>query len=56
MALFAMDEFLTAKAALEKGASLDPSNTQFKLWLRKCEAELQSAHSSSTRALRSLRS
>jgi hypothetical protein len=42
MALFAMDEYLTAKAALEKGASLDPSNTQFKLWLRKCEAELQS--------------
>ncbi len=43
MALFSMDEFATAKAALEKGASLDPSNSQFKLWLRKCEAELSSA-------------
>ena len=42
MALFAMDEFPSAKAALEKGYALDASNSQFKIWLRKCDAELQS--------------
>jgi len=41
-AAFAMDEYESAKAAFEKGHSLDPNNAQFKTWIRKCEAEIES--------------
>lgn len=37
-----MDEYESAKAAFEKGQSLDPNNTQFKTWIRKCDAEIES--------------
>ncbi len=40
VALFHMDEYEAAKAALEQGQRLDPDNKQYKTWLRKCEAEL----------------
>jgi len=40
MALFSLDEFEAAKQAFEKGQSLDSSNTSFKTWIRKCDAEL----------------
>ena len=35
-----MDEFEAAKQALEEGQRLDPSNKQYKPWIRKCQAEL----------------
>jgi len=41
MALFSLEEFETAKIVFEKGQSLDPSNSQFKIWIRKCVAELE---------------
>jgi suppressor of G2 allele of SKP1 len=41
MALFSLEEYETAKQAFEKGQSLDPSNSGFKTWIRKCDAELQ---------------
>lgn len=41
MACFALDEFETAKNAFEKGYELDPSNPSFKIWIRKCNAELE---------------
>ncbi len=37
-----MDEFESAKAAFEKGLVLDPNNSQFKTWIRKCDAEIES--------------
>ena len=40
MALFHLEEFEAAKAALEEGQRLDPSSKQFKPWIRKCQAEL----------------
>jgi hypothetical protein len=42
MSLFALDEFEAAKLAFEKGAELDPSNSQFATWIRKCSAEIAS--------------
>jgi len=42
MAAFELEEFETAKTAFEHGQKLAPSNTQFKTWLRKCDAEIQS--------------
>jgi len=41
MACFAIDEFETALIAFGKGSALDSSNTQFKTWIRKCEAEIE---------------
>jgi suppressor of G2 allele of SKP1 len=41
IACFNMEEFGTAKNAFEKGRDLDSSNTQFKTWIRKCNAELE---------------
>jgi len=41
MALFALEEFETAQIAFEKGQTSDPSNSQFKTWIRKCQAELE---------------
>jgi len=41
MACFAIDEFETALIAFQKGLVLDSSNTQFKTWIRKCEAEIE---------------
>ena len=40
VALFHMEEFEAAKQALEEGQRLDPSNKQYKPWIRKCQAEL----------------
>ena len=41
IACFHMDEYATAKTAFEKGRDLDPSTSQFKTWIRKCNAELE---------------
>jgi tetratricopeptide (TPR) repeat protein len=41
IACFNMEEYGTAKNAFEKGRDLDGSNTQFKTWIRKCNAELE---------------
>lgn len=40
MSCFALEEFAPAKAAFEAGAKLDPSSSQFRTWIRKCDAEL----------------
>lgn len=40
MACFSLEEFQTAKAAFEDGLKLDPSNSQYKTWIRKCDVEL----------------
>jgi suppressor of G2 allele of SKP1 len=41
MACFALDEYEAAKAAFEKGYQLEPTNSNFKTWIRKCNAELE---------------
>ena len=41
VACFQMEEYATAKAAFEKGKEIDPETTQFKTWIRKCNAELE---------------
>jgi suppressor of G2 allele of SKP1 len=41
VAAFHMEEYVTAKAAFEKGQALDSSNGQFKTWIRKCNAEIE---------------
>mmetsp|Transcript_5272 Transcript_5272/g.11551 ORF Transcript_5272/g.11551 Transcript_5272/m.11551 type:complete len:392 (+) Transcript_5272:110-1285(+) len=41
VACFHLEEYETAKEAFEAGQQLDPSNAQYKTWLRKCQAELQ---------------
>eukprot|EP01102_Stenamoeba_stenopodia_P022891 TRINITY_DN9703_c0_g1_i1.p1 TRINITY_DN9703_c0_g1~~TRINITY_DN9703_c0_g1_i1.p1 ORF type:complete len:361 (+),score=98.62 TRINITY_DN9703_c0_g1_i1:161-1243(+) len=41
MACFSLDEYETAKASFEKGLSLEPSNSQWKTWIRKCNVELE---------------
>jgi len=38
---FEMEEFETAKSSFEKGQQLDSSNTTFRTWIRKCNAELE---------------
>jgi len=40
MALFSLEEYEAAKQAFEKGQTLDSSKSDFKTWIRKCEAEL----------------
>lgn len=40
MACFSLEEFQTARAAFEAGSKLDPKNSQYKTWIRKCDAEL----------------
>jgi suppressor of G2 allele of SKP1 len=44
VALFHLDEFESAKATFQKGYDLDRGDlsSQFKIWLRKCDAELKS--------------
>lgn len=41
IAAFELDEFESARDAFQRGAQLDPENSQFKTWLRKCAAELK---------------
>jgi len=41
VAAFHMEEYVTAKAAFEKGQAIDASNSQFKTWIRKCNAEIE---------------
>eukprot|EP01120_Amphizonella_sp_Union-15-10_P013532 TRINITY_DN6285_c0_g2_i1.p1 TRINITY_DN6285_c0_g2~~TRINITY_DN6285_c0_g2_i1.p1 ORF type:complete len:381 (+),score=93.46 TRINITY_DN6285_c0_g2_i1:67-1209(+) len=41
MAAFALDEFESAKSAFIAGQSLDPTNTTFKTWIRKCTVEME---------------
>lgn len=41
VAAFHMEEYVTAKAAFEKGQELDAANNQFKTWIRKCNAEIE---------------
>jgi len=53
VACFELEEFETAKQAFEQGQKLEPSNTNFRTWLRKCSAELneesmETEHSSSS--------
>jgi len=40
MAAFELQEFETAKAAFEQGQILEPGNSSWRTWLRKCEAEI----------------
>ena len=40
LACFELEEFETAKQAFEQGQKLEPTNSNFKTWLRKCAAEL----------------
>lgn len=40
MACFSLEEFQTAKATFEEGLKLDPNNSQYKTWIRKCDVEL----------------
>lgn len=42
VACFELDEYETALSAFEKAASLDASDTSFKTWIRKCQAEIES--------------
>lgn len=39
-ACFALDEFEAAREAFQAGLAVEPANSTFKTWLRKCEAEL----------------
>jgi hypothetical protein len=48
MALFALDEFESAKTAFEKGLSSDPTNSQWRTWIRKCDAELETEGTATT--------
>lgn len=41
VALFHLEEYETAKAAFEAGQALDPNNSSFKTWIRKCAAEIE---------------
>ncbi len=45
VACFELEEYETALAAFEKAASLDKSDPSFKTWIRKCQAEISSMHS-----------
>lgn len=40
VALFHLEEYETAKEAFEAGLALDPKNSSFKTWIRKCAAEI----------------
>ena len=40
VALFHLEEYESAKAAFERGQALDPKNSTFKTWIRKCAAEI----------------
>ncbi|CAM6088655.1 unnamed protein product [Calypogeia fissa] len=42
-AYFYLEDYQTARAAFEAGAPLDPNNSQYKMWIRKCDAELEAA-------------
>jgi suppressor of G2 allele of SKP1 len=42
IACFELEEYETALAAFEKGASLDKTDSSFKTWIRKCQAEIES--------------
>ena len=44
VALFHLEEYETAKAAFETGQALDPNNSSFKTWIRKCAAEIDGMH------------
>jgi len=44
LACFSLEEFETAKAAFEKGKTLDSQDNSFQLWIRKCDAELGTYH------------
>lgn len=44
VALFHLEEYETAKAAFEAGQALDPNNSSFKTWIRKCAAEIEGTH------------
>lgn len=41
IACFHLEEYEAAKQAFEAGASQAPSMTQFKTWIRKCQAEIE---------------
>ncbi|DBA95298.1 hypothetical protein WJX82_009900 [Trebouxia sp. C0006] len=40
VALFNLEEYESAKSAFEAGQALDPRNSTFKTWVRKCAAEM----------------
>ena len=44
VALFHLEEYETAKEAFEAGLALDPKNSSFKTWIRKCAAEIDGRH------------
>jgi len=41
MAQFELEEFQLAKEAFEGGLAVDPASRGFKMWIRKCQAELE---------------
>jgi suppressor of G2 allele of SKP1 len=41
IASFELEEYETAKMAFEKGQQIDPENSAFKTWIRKCNAEME---------------
>jgi suppressor of G2 allele of SKP1 len=43
MALFSSKEFEKSKQDFKKGSDIEPENSTFKTWIRKCESELQSS-------------
>ena len=45
VALFHLEEYEAAKEAFEAGQALDPKNSFFKTWIRKCVAEIDGRHS-----------
>lgn len=43
IACFHLEEYEAAKQAFDAGAKLTPDQTQFKTWIRKCQAEIDGA-------------
>lgn len=48
--MFSLEEYESAKTAFEKGKQLEPENTSFRTWERKCDAELELENKSSSSA------
>jgi suppressor of G2 allele of SKP1 len=50
IALFELEEFESAKEALQAGLALQPDNATFKTWIRKCNAELEDEEAAAPQA------
>ena len=44
MACFELEDFQSAKEAFEAGLALEKPSRSFKMWIRKCDAELECKH------------